>query len=92
MEPVSLRAPSFDYFQHEYYRLGQMYAELAQWEEDLRQRESKIANRRQNGSQRGHGGQRGRQRGRGGRGEVRHYAPHTRRATAQPTPPPSETN
>lgn len=61
---------TFDYWQHEYWRLGQMYRELSQWSMDLERWERDLMARSRYrgppGLRRG-GGSRGR--GRGGRRE-----------------------
>ena len=66
---------TFDYWQHEYWRLGQMYRELSQWSMDLERWERDLLARsryrgppgmRRGGAPRGRG-RGGAARGRGGR-------------------------
>lgn len=56
--------PTFDYWQHEYWRLGQMYRELVQWQFELERWEQDLATRsrptRHHRGRRG-GGPRGRE-------------------------------
>ncbi len=49
---------SFDYFQHEYWKLAQLYRELAHWESDLYRREEELQRRTQHHHQSRRGGRR----------------------------------
>lgn len=67
---------SFDYFQHEYWKLAQLYRELAHWESDLYRREEELQRRNQQHHRRG-----------GGR---RSYGRGGPRSNAPPSLPPSQ--
>ena len=42
MPPPLMQPVTFDYWKHEYWRLGQLYSELATWENELANRQNEL--------------------------------------------------